>query len=156
MPRSCPNCVEWPPALRWFSERQVLTGEQRLCPGILQHVVDALLWVFRVDGDVGRACLEHTDDCRQKFLLTPHADGDEAVFLNALSDEVRGYAVRGPVQLSIGIAAIFVRYGLVVRRPGCLCFEQVDPGPGLIIRQSFALRQRQHRLKVGVIHMGKC
>ena len=124
-----------------FSNQRFVQNQLR--SGILQHVGNALFRIFRVYGHIGRPGLLDAKHSRDKRLHAPHADRDKAVRRHAVGNQVQCHPVRRVVKLRVGIAALAVHHGHVIRRllhPG---MEQCKPGLIPVEGQFFATGQLQ-------------
>ena len=59
--------------------RYHLLVHDKLCIGILDHVADTILGIFRGDRNVGRACFLNPEHCQNEFLHSVHLDGYEII-----------------------------------------------------------------------------
>ncbi|PSK44952.1 hypothetical protein B0E38_07466 [Streptomyces sp. 111WW2] len=110
--------------------------------GVVEHVGDAFGGVVRVDGQVGRAGLEHGQHADHRVQRLGQGDRDEVLCPEAFSQQVPGELVGAPVQFGVGQGGAVAHHRHGVRRqPGLLADQFVQRCPGKLGRGPVPLHQ---------------
>ena len=128
------------------SLRHFLLRENGLRLRILQHVVDAFLRVFRVNGNVARTHLMHGDDSGKEFLHTAHFERNKISRSYAIFQKIIRNAVGSAIQFPIGEGSPAVHNRSLLGRILHMALEQIQPGFPLVICQFFSGGQMQQFL----------
>ena len=113
---------------------QRLVGDEQFGGGILDHEVQALLRIARVERLVGTSGLQHTQ-CGNRHPLAARNDNRHDVFLaKSPSDEHCRNALRQVVHLAIGVLVLVIDHSHIVRCELHLTTEQRDNGLGVVVR----------------------
>ncbi len=125
-----------------FGGRQLQPPEHRPRAGVGDQVVDALLRVGGVDGQVGRAGFQHGQHRDEELDRCGHAQADDVVGTEPLPNQPARQSVCAAVQLGVGQPRLVGdergRFG----RGRCGRLQQRDHG-GRRGRDEFAVRLRQ-------------
>ena len=108
--------------------KHIVGGDEHLRLGVLEHVAETLVGIFKVEWGIGGTGLVDRQYGQRELLETVEHHAHEIVGLNAEIDELAGQRVRVAVHLAVGELAVPIHHGRGIGRALSLFRKEVGKG----------------------------